>query len=232
MKTEDKKRWILSLLLVFIVLVVGIFLGYKLYILAQYSNLSFKSISDSYKIEDTLEIKNNLLNAEEYLQYSNIKIRNEFDDYNKIVSDNTITYINNGKRAKLTIKTTKSYLEEYFLKNNALGNDEERINYIKKNNLNSDEELFTFIAGDNYQRNLFTSSHKIKGIYSLYEVASTINSDKLVKIIGDIKGYMFVSKDTKEVSIEKGNNVYHFIFSGSYFTEDKVIDLIKTIVIN
>ena len=233
----------LLIVLVILVLLIGAYFGYKLYLISYYSdkslNYSFKEISNAYKMNNNITVNTKKLDDKDYLQFKEIKIKNDFKNFTKNdIDDTSVIYTNKSNKSQITISINPTYLDFYFLvESNLEGADnkntiyQDRIDYLKKNNVINDLELFNFLASNNYKKNVFTSIKDIKGAYATYLVAQIMVPQKLTKISGDLKGYIREKNDIKEVNILKNNKRYMFMLIGDYFTEDKVNDLLNTIII-
>ena len=242
MKKKNKKGIIGGIVIVIVVLIIAYF-GYKTYLINYYSdkslNYSFKEISNAYKIKDNITIKTQKLNEKDYIQLKELKLKNDFKNFTKSdVDDTSVIYTNKSNKSQITISINPTYLDFYYLVESDLeGVDnknttyQDRIDYLKKNNVTNDIELFKFLASDNYKKNVFASIKDIKGTYATYLVAQIMVPQEITKINGDLKGYIRIKDNVKEVNILKNNKRYMLMLVGDYFTEDKVTDLLNTIVI-
>ena len=232
----------LLVFLVVLVLLIGVYFAYKLYLISYYSdkslNFSFKEISDAYKIENAIKINSKKLTEKDYLQFKEVKIKNDFKNFNKEEQDNSVVYTNKEKNSQITISINSTYLDFYYLVESDLEgvdnkntNFQDRIDYLKKNNITNDLELFDFLASDNYKKNIFTSIKDLKGNYATYLVAQIMVPQEITSISGDLNGYIREKDNIKEINILKNNKRYMFMLIGDYFNEDKIIDLLNTIVI-
>ena len=218
---ESKKVLLISLSIILLVVLIGGLFSYKLYLVVHYSDksldYSYKSIRDAYKINDKLTIHTNLLNKDDYIEYNGIKIKNDFKGYeskeNSDVTGNYIVYTNKDNNSYFSLGITEPYID--FL------------------HLTSDSKE-KVVASENYKKNIFSLGKDIKASYALYEVAYILNphNKKITLLEGDLKGYMFtLDNNVREVNILKNNKRYVFVMSGEYYSIDKVVELINTIVI-
>ncbi len=245
---ENKKELLIGLSTVLLVVLVGIFLGYKLFLLVHYSDRSldykYKTVSDDYHIDDKLTIQTNLLNKDEYIEYNGIKIKNAFTDYeskeNNDVTGSYMVYTNKDNNSYFSIGVTEPYMDFLHLTSNSKENIIDNVSYkdikeyLEKNNVQNDLDLWNFIASDNYQKNIFSLGKDIKASYALYNVAYILNphNKKITLLEGDLKGYMFTLNDTaREINILKNNKRYVLVIRGEYYPLDKVLELINTMVI-
>lgn len=246
---KNKNSLIIGLIIVALVILIGGYLGYKLFLLSFFNDkgldYSFKEISKSYETTESIEVKRQELASDEYLQYNDLKIRNDFKEYesetHSDVTGNYIDYVNRTGNSYISLGEAKPYLE-YLHLNDFDSKEEiqkgvtyaEVSEYLKDNQVDSDQKLFAFLAEDNFKNNLFTSSKKIKGSYGLYYVASILNphNTKIINLKGDLDGYMFVQEgNVTEINILKNEKRYVIVMVGEYFTNEKVKDLLNTIVI-
>ncbi len=245
---ESKKVLLISLSIILLVVLIGGLFSYKLYLVVHYSDksldYSYKSISDAYKINDKLTIHTNLLNKDEYIEYNGIKIKNDFKGYeskeNSDVTGNYIVYTNKDNNSYFSLGVTEPYIDFLHLTSDSKEEIVAKITYkdvkeyLEKNNVKSDLDLWNFIASENYQKNIFSLGKDIKASYALYEVAYILNphNKKITLLEGDLKGYMFtLDNNVREVNILKNNKRYVFVMSGEYYSIDKAVELINTIVI-
>ncbi len=245
---ENKKGLLIGIILVLVVILAGFYIGYKLFLVTNYSvktlNHSIVEIKDAYKIKDYITINTKDLDEKDYLKFKEIKMKNDFIDFIKEENDTSVVYTNKEKKARITIAINEPYLDFYYLvESNLEGTNvknvkyQDRINYLKKNHITNDLELFNFLASDNYQKNIFTSIRDIKGSYATYLIAEIMVPQKLTGINGDLNGYIrernINGNIIREVNILKNKKRYMFMFEGSFYTLDNIIDLISTIdVIN
>lgn len=246
---KDKNGLIISLIIVMVVILVGCYLGYKLFLISYYNDkgldYSFEEISNSYKVNESIEVKTQELAASEYLLYNDVKIRDDFKDYeseeHSDVTGNYIVYTNSLTKNYISLGEAKPYLK-YLHLNDFDSREEiqkgvtygEVSKYLKENHVDSDQKLFAFLAENNYKNNLFSNSKKIKGSYGLYYVASILNphNSKIINLKGDLDGYVFVQEgNVTEINILKNKKRYVIVMVGEYFTSELVKDLLKTIVI-
>ena len=216
--------------------------------------INFITENDYEELQKGLEFKDKIVipkenSNNEYLEYENMKIRNDFNDFIKqddITNLKTASYMlykDNKAIASFSMSITNSYIDylksdgvtyynvddkkttladrEYFLKKNKIKNDIDLFNYFNKHNLPNS--------------NIFTSNKKIKANYAAYLMGVTMipKVNYLTKIEGKYNGYVFNLDKATEVSILKNNKRYVFLFMGrEYFTNEYVKELIKTIVID
>lgn len=201
---------------------------------------------------DRLYFKNSIVLDNEkdndYLEFKNIKIRNDFDKF--ILSkkeDNYITYnlINkfNKVQASLQIISDKTYIDK-FIENDYHDiryNSVDREKIIKNNHITNDIEFIKYLRKvTNKKNNILTGVNDIKERYSLkYFINKEIPKfDYLTLIKGDYTGYIFdnfnYSNDQyREAVILKNNRRYIFRFHGCcYFDESYVEELLSTVVID
>ncbi len=226
--------------IVIIGLIIG-FVGYKIHLLNYYHkdiNFNYEEISNDYKILKTYKINPVTLDDSEYLTVENMHIKNEFQDYTREVLSgvNDIAIRYNKDNSYFSIGITTPYLD-YFKLDGILLDDKEtsyknRINYLDKKEITNDIELINLLNSNAYKTNIFTSKNDLKGIYSLYNVASILNIKNITLIEGEYEGFISnPSALVREVSLYKNNKRYVLIFIGEEFTEEKVLELINTISI-
>lgn len=230
-----------------------VLIGIKLNFIKKYE-INFITENDYQELQKGLEIKDSLVipednNSNEYLEYENMKIRNDFkdfikqDDVTNLKTASYMLYKDDKALASFSMSITNSYIDylksdgvtyynvddkkttlsdrEYFLKDNKIKNDLDLFNYLNKNNLP--------------KGSIFTSNKSIKSHYAAYLMGVTMipKANYLTRIEGKYNGYIFNLDKATEVSILKNNKRYVFLFMGrEYFTNEYLKELIKTIVID
>ncbi len=241
---KNKKLIIIMVVITLIVLLVGFFTIYKINLLSKYSdkNLesSFKDISNNYKIIDELTINTNIV--DNYIDLDEVKIRNDFSNYEQEFVANEIErvkrYISKDDNSSyFSIGISIPYLDYYeregFITNELYTNYNDRLYFLNKYKINNDIDLIKFIGSDKYKRNIFTSEKDLKGILSVYSVAKVFNFKNITLIKGDYEGFMYEAMtNVREVNLYKNGKRYIFMFAGNEFTKEKVQDLLNTIVID
>ena len=199
------------------------------------------------KFEDTLILNSNS-NVDDYLVHEDIKIRNDFKDFEyKKTADNIHYYTlkkDNEKDVALIMGKTPSYidylLEEKMLTfnvNDKKVSSKERKAFLTKKDINSDIDLLKFLEKNNKEpikNTIFTPLKEIKGYYSVMLVTSVFLPDikSITEIKGDYKGYILNLKKSREVSIFKNKKKYSFTFiNNDYFTDEYLKELLETIEI-
>lgn len=248
-----KKNYVL--IAIGLIIIVGIYLGYKGFNMFYYStdNITtenYQGFIDGLKITDTITIKNEKLDENQYLTFENIKIKNDFSKFEKSgneFSKDTIKYVlsdeNNEAKASFIIGTTKSYVNLLKKDSTLFNTDDKRITntnlstFFEKNNINNDIELFRYLEKNkNVKNNIFTSVKKMKENYNVqYLTSSIIPQTKGITLIdGNYTGYILnLTNDIKEVSILKGDKKYYFTFFNlEYFTDAYIQEILNTIVID
>jgi len=235
-----KKKIVIVIICISLVLIpyisYRIFAGYT-YIDNTYTEESEKIIK-SLNNEEYITISKKEYQGD-YLEYKNVKIANEFDEFllqNKLIDSDS--YILKDT-AFFTIGTKVSEIER--LKENELYyiDCEKTIEQIiEKNNLTNDIDLFNYIKTYQFsKKGFFTSIEKIKIDYVVndYILMSIPSFSKIIYITGDYNGYIYELERGYEVVLEKDSKQYVFVFANypgtSYYTKEKVYDLISTIVI-
>lgn len=243
-----KKKVIIAsiVLIILYFLVKGFFMYY--YNVDSMLTDDYQEIVDSFKIKDTLTINKKVVDNNDYLTVKNIKIKNDFKDFEKQKEDNTdyqryILYDENHN-VKAAFFMGKTYTNTYMLRNDPtfFGVDDKRLSnkvmskILDENNIDNDLELFEFLRKNtNKKINFFTSIKEMKEVYTINLVSAIIlpRIDSLTKIEGDYYGFIYNMKDAKEVDILSGNNRYTFtFFKRDYFTDDYINELLKTIIID
>lgn len=247
-----KKKYFI-IIIICLVLIIGGYFGYKCYYYFKYVPDALK-IRDKYinglKIYETINIKTKTLNSNDYFYVNNIKIRNDFKDFelsDKFINDeNAKGYIlkdsdSNPKTAISLGKDTLFNIVESLDKIESLLDAESKTNvwvkdYIKNLNINNDLDLLMHIINNKDKKpNIFSSKHDI--IFYAYEYI-VLNlypiPEKITLIEGDLSGYILEPKELSayEVHLFNGLDEYVITFwNKDYFTYDYIKELLSTIVI-
>ncbi len=252
-----KKLWIIIVAILLLVLVGGYF-GYKIYYVNYYdlSHINdFENSKDNFVIKDeTITIKTTTLPEEEYLVFKNMKIRNDFKNWEVFSSSDD-----------MTIKPTEDFIWYKLNDTGAIAmakgdtimqtygtgemlSSDERVNqssvlteFYEENNITNDIELFKFLDKTKNDKNSIFDS--VKDIKKFYDIHSLVRVQYAViygvtLINGDYEGYCVnhnfesSSADIIECNILKDNKRYTLTFNDStYFTNEMIKDLLNTLVI-
>lgn len=233
---------------ILLIIILMVLLGYKAAYYIFYMKIS-ENLKNRLVINDTMIINLKQIN-DEYLEFKNIKIRNDFNKFTLLDSTslNISRYIlkdNNETIASFWFGTSDTmFIDQIKNADKSLfgtnSNKKAVMKLIETNNINDDIELFKFINTylDNHKNdkyNLFTSVKKLKESYSVNVIASEVfsNSNSITLIDGGYNGYMFnYNNNIKEVYIIKNDKRYVFTFvNNEYFTDAYIKDLLETVVI-
>lgn len=241
-----KKRKILVL---FIICLGIVYFGYK------GVNLVYYHISDDFKndfhLNHTITITHHEVASNDYLEFQNIKIRNDFKNYEKLNFDAEIETTSpkfvlkdeNGEVMKaFWMGSTDTYVYLLSADKTLYGTEDKRItntnltNILEKNNIHDDIELFSYLSNSkNIQNNIFTNVKKMKENYAIQSIMSIImpTPNNITLINGDYKGYIFnFENNMQEVSILKNNKRYVFDFkNNNHLTDEYLSDILGTIEI-
>lgn len=243
--------------LLFILLtIIMIFLFYKSYFLIKYNveplkKNEYNEIINGLKNQNEMIIYKKTINDDEYITLNEIKIRNDFNNYTFIQSDNNFEgnkfylYDNeNNIKTSFWVSNLNTLIEtftndelDFFgnIKENKFNNADRKY-FLLKNDINNDIDFLNYIMNNYYiKNNLFTSTRNIKENYALNSYIKVIlqKMNSLTIIKGDYEGYIFNYQDNlREVNILKNNKRYVFTFIGSDITNDNYIkDILSTLEI-
>lgn len=242
------------LIVICILLLVCFYFGYKGFNLYYYNikNITtenYQNFIDSLYIKETINIKHNELSQNDYLEFKAMKIKNEFQEFKKLEypqsTEDSLKLVLDKKDSKNKIafwmSETDTYVELLKTDKTLFGTGDNRItngnltDVLKKNNITNDIELFQFLEKQkSVKNNIFTSIKQMKENYALQFMVSVClpTIENITLIDGDYQGYIFNMKNMKEVSILKNNKRYVFMFMDTtYFTDEKIKDLLSTLVI-
>ena len=251
-----KKKLCGLIVAVLLLVLVGGYLGYKIYYV-NYYDLShiqdFEKSKDNFVINDeTITIKTTKLPEEEYLVFKNIKVRNDFngwevvslsDDLNIRPSEDFVWYSLKGT-GSIGIAKGDTIMQT-FGTGDMLSSDE-RVNqssdlteFFKENNITNDIELFKYLEKTKNDKNsIFDSVKDMKEFYDIHSLVrgTYIRVEGITLIKGDYEGYCvnhnFDTAYIVECNILKDDQRYTLTFNNSkYFTNEMIKDLLNTLVI-
>lgn len=250
---KDKKSLWVGIIIVVIVVFIGGFFGTKIYYLHKYNIVSvsdeeYFNYRDKLKVDNTINIKSKNLNENEYITFKNIKVRNDFENFEVLdSSDDQIRYVLN-KNDKVEASfwygiTTDSLVYSLSNEFSLFGFEDENINlsveerkeFFKDKNINNDIDLIKYLGTYEYKKNnLFTSTRKMKDNYFTKFITTFLigGGNNITVIDGNYAGYIINMADTREAYIFKNNKKYVFTFiNNDYFSDDYVEELLNTVVI-
>lgn len=239
---------------VILVLVIGGYLGYKLYILNKHdlSNLgdSYPKILEKINNKNKVTINNQKLSEEEYTNFQNIKFKNVVEGYIKEEIDSTypiMQYKNEEEKKLISISTMENFVSSFTKSGiTILGtmdsneeipkdieNPEKRKSYLEKNNITNDLKLLEFLEKDYKKKvSLLDSINDIKGKYELhYLVSLAIPKVKsITEVTGDYTGYILnINDKVQEADLLINDKKYIVTFNN--FTDEEIYDFISSIEI-
>ena len=219
----------------------------------------FEKYKDKFVIdEDMVTITTTTLPEEEYLVFKNMKVKNIFEGFeNRFNSDefehphdtDSIWYVLKDNEKEKQIAAVgfgkgPSMFEYYNNDAYVFGDSRitETINMTKvyeEYNITNDIELLKFIENTkNKKHSIFDSVNDMRNFYSMHllNVVGYSNIEELKLIDGNYEGYMINHNMDggyiKEYNILINGTRYCLTFVGlEYFTDEKIQDLLNTLVI-
>ncbi len=243
-KITKVKHNIIKSIIMLIIIGILTFIGYKLYLLNKYdlAKVDIDNIINTYASKEIVKPK--LKYVDNYLEIGNLKIRNDFEDFEEQNINLPLEYYKNltlkEKNCGITFTISNSLMMDTFyselvaLNNEDDSFDIERFQFLKQNKIENDLDLINLLSEkDNFRNNIFSSSANIKGAYSTLKlIKDYFKPKKVILIDGEYKGYMFIIENgIKELHILDNNKMYNILFYGEYFTNDYIYDLLDTIII-
>jgi len=233
-----------------ILILLGYFC-YKGFNLIYYHSFYTSDFGDDLEIVDHIRLNyhEELKEKEEYLEFKNIKIRNDFKNFNyrkDISTDNIFKYVlydkDNEIEASFWVSENDNYVKmlnsdidiyAYNRKGIKIKNIK---NFLKSNGINNDIHLFKYLVEHKDDKNtIFTSVNEIKARYSIYSLIEIMfpNIESITFIDGTYAGYMLeLDNDVKQVGILYYDKCYVFTFVGEeYFNNEYIFELLDTLVI-
>ena len=239
-----------NLIIIGVVLFLVIFyFGYKSFNLLVMYNLEYYGVFD--KGAKFLNYHKNLEEGQEYLEFKNIKIRNDFSDFlflDEYSTDDSYIYKltdeNGNQKAAFLIGVDSTFLEylksgiDVFsdvgikIRKRDLENLDE---FLKENGIDNDVELFRYMMEYKDDNNIFTSTKemRVECIFNYLMSLMLPGNSGMTLIDGNYVGYIFhLNNGAKEVNILYYNKRYVFTFLGEgYFSDEDIYELLDTLVI-
>ena len=257
-----KKKISLIICIVFVLLVT--YFGYKGFNLYYYNTNSitsedFKNYVSQYKISNTITVKHKDIKSKDYFEYQNIKIRNDFKDYDRKDLDynpavKVVEYskLKNDKYEGLIrfvimpqfidiFAGELSFYSSYYTMDDLRGtfkgdfNSADRKYFLLKNDINNDLDFFEYVRNNYYkENNIFMDKRTLMENYSfnMFTAMVTPTAESFTVISGDYDGYIFNGNGYKQIVILRNNEQYCFFIMGEeLLDEEYIIDLFSTLEI-
>ncbi len=246
MKREKKKKGIIILCIVIVILLIG-YGTYKWFLLSRYhvhTDENIKEIKSGFKITDTITVNPTLV--EDSLTFGNVKIRNDFKEFERIDTkeNGTITYVlkstpeEEGKGFTYSLNRDRVFQLQHGDKNELVQEETfEQLNakkILEQNHIENDIDLVKYLAKRDIKTpNLFTSIRGIKENY-FFNYVMLVEFPKMNSITlidGQYEGYILNSKDLKEINILKDDQKYSFLLIGKSFDDEYVKSFLNNLII-
>ena len=158
-----KKKSSLIICLIIALILIGL-ISLKCFYLIYYNPKNLKNNDSEIKFTEPFVLKKDN-DVKDYLEHDGIKIRNDFQNFEEKVENNTYFRIlkdENGKtKAALFIGTDLTWMDylkaeelTYFNIDSKKTSSEERINFLKENNITNDLDLFKFLSQQEKVKNI------------------------------------------------------------------------------
>lgn len=242
------KNKYIKLALKIIILLIGFYIGYKCYYLYKYSISSrtinnydnFKSfISNAENLNLNTKIEENV----NYLEFNNIKIRNDWENTLELIEDTTYShkYVSYDELGNMLYSIWLGGPEEnfidVFIEDSTSADGGSYKKYYEENNIYDLISLLKYLnENKDTKSGLFTSLRKIEWLYTMNAVPSTLfeYASDLKFIDGSYRGVMYTydTNNQKSILINKDGKTYGISFFGlDYFTDEYIYDLLETVII-
>lgn len=247
--------------LVIAIMCVGLFFGYKLVLLNKYTLKkpdNVEEIVKGLKNQKEIKIYKRTLSNDEYFEIENLKIRNDFKDFelSNTVGENmairTYTYKNSNSGITISIGDDSLALNNTFGAEEVtfFGDENSKIDpdafnsadrkfFLLKNDINNEIDFYKYVAENYYKNNnIFMDKRTMMENYAfnLFTSISVPKVDEFIIIKGDYQGYIFkIIKDDEQVTqitLLRDGKSYGFLTNDQRFKDENyLIDLIGTIEI-
>ena len=175
-----KKKKNVVLVVVGILLLVCLYFGYKGFNLFYYNvdritTQDYDDFISQFTIKDTMTINHKNVESNDYLEYQNIKIRNDFKDFEKLEQTTGETSLklilkdeNEKTKSSFWMSVADTYVNLLKLDKSLFGTEDKRItntdlaNILEKNKINNDIELFKYLEKQkDIKNNINTNGEQI-----------------------------------------------------------------------
>lgn len=221
---------------IILIIVVFVYLVTTLLIINYKKILYYNISNNSYylNVEQKNTININHKDVNDYFQYKNIKIRNDFKNYDVIFRDgNTYSSKKDDKTFSISIK--EDMLNNILINSNLKNNELDK--FLNDNHINNSIDLLYYSLDNKKNINIYSSIKNIKEqmiIKSTLDYYFGLNSNlkyDLYLLNGEYKGVIMKNKDGGIVELVD-KNISYLINIKTNKDLDYIIDLISTIVIN
>ncbi len=237
----------IKIILKIIILCIGFYIGYKCYYLYKY-NVSTRTIKNYEEYEKFINNSKELTiitKKEEnvkYLEYKNIKIRNDWGDTLELMEDNanSVKYVsydeNRNIKYSIWIFGPEENTIDAFINESKNANKGTYKKYYEENKVYDIISLFKYLRQKQKKPNLFTNLREIEWYYTMNAIPAAIfeGASDLQIIKGDYNGiaYTYKNSDQKSIIINKNDESYGIQFFGlEYFTDEYINILLETLII-
>ena len=205
-------------------LVIGlyIYISYKKSMIYNINHVDYKNV----EIKDTIELKHK--DANEYLEFKDVKIRNDFKDYNEdIRNENTLILKKDNNAFSITLK--RDFLSKVGFESGLTY--EYYSKFLKKNNINNNIDML-YYALENKESNInkIKNTNIIKNTLDYYFGISINSNYDVYQLTGEYRGIIQNNKNGSIIEIIEKDTSYILTINNSDF--DYVLDLLSTLVIN
>ena len=181
---------------------------------------------DKINFKDSLNIEKK--NADKYIEFQNIKIRNDFDNYKEKQKSNDTYLITDEKTNSIGIKIIKDSINKIGFES---GIDKEDYNkFLNENNIKDSMDLINYTVKNKDKKvSLFSSKYKLEKkaimknvlVYYINEGDSYLLSNGVIQKIDDGAIIEIINNNTSYIITIKTDKDF-----------DYILDLVSTIVIN
>ena len=248
----------LIVVITFILIILMSFIIYKAIILKRYyvprlNNNDYYRIVESLNNQNEFVLYKKTISDDDYLSFNNIKIRNDFKDFELETIDDLysiqkyIRYNDNKIESFFWISNAETYIDYYksdaifFVDKEGVDllstfNKSDRGYLLLRNDINNDIDLFNYIKNNYYiNSSILTSRRQILENSSINAFINIFNTpfSSITIINGDYLGYIFnYDNGIKEVNILRNNKRYIFTFGGTIANDNYIKDLMSTLEIS
>lgn len=254
---KNKIQAVLTSLVIFIIVLMIGFISYKGIMLFVYNTDKLEQYEEFIKgisFDKTIKIYKKTINENEYLIEDDVKLRNDFKDYERTFKEETNGFVkyflydeNNKVKSAFWMGKTDQYINMFtsdelniYMMENPLFrgnfNEIDRKYFLLKNDINDDLDFFEYIKNNYYlESNIFTSDRGIRENYALNLFVQIVFPlvDSITVISGDYTGYIYNINDRiREAHIFRNDKSYVFTFIGEELATDSyIIELLSTLEI-
>ena len=222
-----KGKKIAIIVVIFLAVIYFVVKGVLLWSVPKPQSLEIET-KEAFDKKDTITIKKSISKENDYFSFENLKIRNDFEVFDK---EHKVYKI---KNTDIRVVFSKKTIDDYvtWVKENSknMGMYYDLTKDLEKNNIDTDYKLYEYLFKNfDPKLNLFSSINAFRKDHAI-KLALSFYFDKFTVITGDYDGYICLMNASKAVFINHNNYSYFIHIFSKEYSDEKLYDLLSTIV--